>query len=82
MPSHKHGVADTNNTDRVYTRLDVNKTDKTVYKTLVTGTSGYYQYKDPARPELFRLSDSYVGEGEPHNNIPPYLGVYMWKRVA
>jgi hypothetical protein len=23
----------------------------------------------------------YEGGGEPHNNMPPYLAVYMWKRV-
>lgn len=23
-----------------------------------------------------------VGGGEPHNNMPPYLAVYMWKRVS
>lgn len=25
---------------------------------------------------------SYVGGGQPHNNIPPYVIVYMWKRTA
>lgn len=24
----------------------------------------------------------YVGEGQEHNNMPPYLTVYMWKRTA
>ena len=23
-----------------------------------------------------------TGGGEPHNNMPPYLAVYMWKRIA
>lgn len=23
-----------------------------------------------------------VGGGQPHNNMPPYLAVYMWKRIA
>lgn len=23
-----------------------------------------------------------VGRGKPHNNMPPYLTVYMWKRIA
>lgn len=23
-----------------------------------------------------------TGGGQPHNNMPPYLAVYMWKRVA
>ena len=24
----------------------------------------------------------YVGGSQPHNNMPPYLTVYMWKRTA
>ena len=24
---------------------------------------------------------TYTGESEPHNNMPPYLAVYMWKRI-
>lgn len=23
-----------------------------------------------------------TGGGKPHNNMPPYLAVYMWKRIA
>ena len=29
-----------------------------------------------------RLVTSSMGGGEAHNNMPPYLAVYMWKRVA
>ena len=25
---------------------------------------------------------NYVGQDQPHNNMPPYLTVYMWRRVA
>ena len=28
------------------------------------------------------ISTDSVGGGQPHNNMPPYLAVYMWKRIA
>lgn len=31
-------------------------------------------------PDNFQLSTS--GEGQPHNNIPPYYSMYIWRRVA
>lgn len=31
-------------------------------------------------PDNFQLSTS--GEGKPHNNIPPYYSMYIWRRVA
>ena len=28
------------------------------------------------------LGTSYVGGNGPHNNLPPYIAVYIWRRVA
>lgn len=28
------------------------------------------------------LGTSYVGGNEPHNNLPPYIAMYIWRRVA
>ena len=30
----------------------------------------------------YKIGTESSGEGSPHNNMPPYLTVYMWKRVA
>lgn len=32
--------------------------------------------------DMYRDTTSYVGETQPHNNMPPYLTVYMWKRIG
>ena len=35
-----------------------------------------------AHASLFSVTNGLVGADEPHNNMPPYLVVYMWKRIA
>ena len=42
------------------------------YQALVTGDGGYNTNE----------STTEVGGDQPHNNMPPYLAVYMWKRTA
>ena len=44
-----------------------------------TGTS-WYGASGTAKGAPQSSGDS--GGGQPHNNMPPYLAVYMWKRVA
>lgn len=34
---------------------------------------GYSGTNEPVRP---------IGGDQPHNNMPPYLAVYMWKRIS
>ena len=37
---------------------------------------------NPSTGENGPIRTSYVGGGQPHNNMPPYLTVYVWKRTA
>lgn len=51
--------------------------DKTSYTNFGGGSTG--AARDTGTNQAFT---SYVGGGQPHNNMPPYLVVYMWKRTA
>lgn len=72
MPKHSHDMD-----DEVYgnykNRLGI-RGDGGGGKNLVPNmlqTTGYSRYKP-----------TNTGGGKPHNNMPPYLVVYMWKRTA
>ena len=39
-------------------------------------------FKSGLEDNLNKFSGDYSGGGQPHNNLPPYLAVYMWERVS
>ena len=47
----------------------------------VTDYSGDY-YTLGAQGQSDNYTTNYTGGSQPHNNMPPYLVVYMWKRTA
>lgn len=44
------------------------------------GNSGHTTYWGPHSSAYLNVEAT--GGGKPHNNMPPYLVVYMWKRTA
>lgn len=45
-----------------------------------TGQSGYGVTNKTI--DIYEANTSTTGNGQSHNNMPPYLAVYVWKRVA
>lgn len=67
MPSHNHAYSGSG--------------DNTDYTWAAPNLRLRYIYTEE-NPYPGILTSSYEGGGQPHNNLPPYLAVYMWQRTA
>ena len=74
MPSHNHGVQQAGSDGAI---------------PMMMGKDGTYQndeylsFGTSVKPFAeSTILISYSGGNQPHNNMPPYLSVYMWRRTA
>lgn len=72
MPNHKHPIAPVG--DGYITAWGASSPEIPSY--------GLEKIRKDSGGASNRAYAEYVGGNQPHNNMPPYLAVYMWKRTA
>lgn len=83
IPFHNHDIGQEGNTSKILpTEFAVNDSSKSEYvTTLQGGASGYYK-SSVAWGGKIATRNQTSPYGQAHNNMPPYLSVYIWKRTA
>lgn len=83
IPLHNHDIGQDGNTSMVLpTDVAVSDSSHSQYvTTLEGGASGWYK-SSVAWGGAIVTRDQTSPYGEPHNNMPPYLSVYIWHRIA
>lgn len=74
MPTHRHALKIQNTSGGNMADADNAGIQAGSSNSINTNTDSHYTNQSRA------ISDS--GGGQPHNNMPPYISVYMWKRTA
>lgn len=91
LPRHKH-VGETKSTDIDNHYHGVTSADFSVYRNTISGSGGsgalrrtsrikeYTDYADGEHDHDVQIR--YSGSGETHNNVQPYITVYIWRRTS
>lgn len=72
IPAHYHDI--------LIDYKNANGLDASNYKIVLLTTAFKSSKTDTAR--YLSGGSTYVGSSQPHNNMPPYISMYVWKRIA